>query len=93
MLVVPVVPPPLSGSDCGEMRLSYCGVISNTGSNIPSSARNCVSAMRTSSRATSMSLLFSSARLIASFSDKAIVSVPIPKRWRLGIGGNGRVWN
>src|SRR5687768_851662 len=49
--------------------------------------------MRTSSRATSMSLLFSSARLIASFSDNGNVSVPTPKRLRLGTGGKGRGWN
>ena len=49
--------------------------------------------MRTSSRATSMSLLFSSARLIESFSDNGNVSLPTPKRLRLGTGGKGLGWN
>src|SRR5690349_9661228 len=40
-----------------------------------------------------MSLLFSSARLIASFIDNGKVSLPTPKRERLGTGGNGFAWN
>src|SRR6185369_16179867 len=49
--------------------------------------------MRTLSRATSMSLLFSSARLIASFRDNGNCSLPTPNRLRLGIGGMGLAWN
>src|ERR1041385_2570833 len=73
------------------MRLSYVGVIPKTGSKTPCKARNCVSAKRTSSRATSISLLFSSARLIASFNvSVSVLSLVTPKRVVLGIGGKGR---
>src|ERR1700752_624513 len=40
-----------------------------------------------------MSLLFSSARLIASFIDNDKVVSEIPKRCRLGTGGSGFAWN
>src|ERR1051326_3600397 len=40
-----------------------------------------------------MSLLFSRARLIASFSDSCTDSLPTPIRLRLGTGGKGRAWN
>jgi hypothetical protein len=40
-----------------------------------------------------MSLLFSSARLIASFSASGTDSLPTPRRLKLGTGGNGRAWN
>src|ERR1043165_5758025 len=39
-----------------------------------------------------MSLLFSSARLIASFIDNDTVSAPTPRRGRLGTGGSGFAW-
>lgn len=40
-----------------------------------------------------MSLLFSSARLIASFNESGIDSLPTPRRERLGTGGSGFAWN
>src|SRR6185369_5796560 len=40
-----------------------------------------------------MSLLFSRARLIASFIDNDSVSLPTPNRCRLGTGGSGFAWN
>src|SRR5947209_13276225 len=58
---------------------------------MPRSAYNCCSARRTSLRATSMSLLFSSARRMASFSVSETVSVPVrPMRSSEGMGGTGR---
>src|SRR5262245_8299399 len=67
-----------------------CGVMLKTGSNTPYRPRNWVSEKRTSSRATSMSLLFCSALRIASFRDiDTTLLLSTPTRVRSGMGGTG----
>src|ERR1043166_4120205 len=68
----------------------YCGVMLKIGSYTPYSPFNCCSAKRTSSRATSMSLLFCSALRIASVNDNGTMLLCCtPTRVRSGNGGIG----
>src|SRR5205823_10908214 len=82
---------PASVLDTGRTELLTCGVYWTSGSKIPSSARSCVSANFTSARATSMSLLFSSARRIDSLSVSGrVLPLCTPRRVKGGKGGTGR---